>query len=223
LLIFLIIKGIPHIQIENFYTFEPSNIFLPYGVILFSIAGISLIPEAREILAEKSKQLKSVIIVGSLIPILTYVAFIILVFGVNGPATTQDALTGLESVLGQQILIAGFIFGIITTFTSFLTIGLTLKKIFWYDFKFTHFNAWIVASFVPLVLYFAGIQNFIAIIAFTGAVTLGVDSIMTFLIYLKARKKGQRIPEYKIKIPRWAIYLLMFVFVAGAALTIISL
>lgn len=222
-LIFLIIKGSPHINPEYLFDINYKNLFLPYGVILFSLGGMAIIPEAREILGQKGKLLKSVIVVGAIIPIITYVAFIFLVLGVTGPDTTTDALTGLKAVLGQNILIAGFLFGIITTFTSYLTLGLTLKKIYWYDLKFSHFNSWLIACLVPIILYVAGLQNFILIIGFTGAVTLGVDVILISLIYLKAKKKGQRIPDYKVNIPKTIVYLLIGLFLVGVVTQLVSL
>ncbi|MCH7759070.1 amino acid permease [Patescibacteria group bacterium] len=127
-LTFLIYKGVPHIDTQNFLTLDLKNLFFPYGIILFSIAGLTIIPETREILGDKAKNLKKIIIIGSLIPIITSIIFIYLILGVTGVNTTEDALTGLLNVLGEKTLLAGFLFGIIATFTSYLTIGLTLKK-----------------------------------------------------------------------------------------------
>lgn len=222
-LMFLLYKGVPHINLENFLTFDIKNIFFPYGIILFSIAGVTIIPETREILGNKAKGLKSVIILGSLIPIITSLVFIYLVLGVTGVNTTEDALTGLLSVLGEKTLLAGFLFGIITTFTSYLTIGLTLKKIFWYDLKFSHSNAWILATFVPMLLYFLGVQNFIKIIAFSAALTALVEGSMVYMMYLKARKKGQRIPEYELHFKKWMLYPLVLLFTVGIITTIWTL
>lgn len=221
--VFLLYKGIPLIDTQNFLTFDLKNIILPYGVILFSIAGITVIPETREILADKAKSLKSLIIIGSLIPIITSLVFIFLVLGVSGVNTTKDALAGLESVLGRQTLIAGFIFGIITTFTSYLTIGLTLKKIFWYDLKFSHFNSWVIACFIPLILYFIGVQDFIKIIGFSAAITALIEGTIVFLIYLKAKQKGQRVPEYQIRLKQWVLYPLVLLFAIGVVATALTL
>jgi len=224
-LIILCIKGLPYLKIENFnlFGFDFKNFFLPYGIILFSLSGMSVIPELREILAEKGKLLRHVIITGTLIPAIIYLVFIILILGVAGPQTTEDALSGLKMVLGPKILILGFIFGIITTFTSYLTVGLTLKKIFWYDLKFSHFNAWVIAAFIPLLLYFIGLKDFIGIISFTGAVTMGIDMTLVYSIYLKARELGQRIPDYKINLAKPVVYVLIALFLFGVVLELISL
>ena len=48
----LLAKALPYLEPNHFTTAQlnPSNFFLPYGVILFSLAGTSVIPEMREIL-----------------------------------------------------------------------------------------------------------------------------------------------------------------------------
>jgi len=214
---------VPHIDTQNFLTLDIKNIFFPYGVILFSIAGITIIPETREMLGDKAKDLRKIIVIGSLIPIITSIVFIYLVLGVTGANTTEDALTGMVAVLGRQTLIAGFLFGIIATFTSFLTIGLTLKKIFWYDLKFSHFNSWVLATFVPLVLYFLGVQNFIKIIAFSASITALIEGTIVFLIYLKAKKTGQRIPEYELRLSKWGLLPFIVLFALGVLVTITTL
>lgn len=220
-LLYLFVSGVSHVRVDNFLSYDLSKIFLPYGVILFAMAGASIIPEVREILTNQERKLKSVIAVGTLIPAATYVLFIFLVQGITGAATTEDALSGLKISLGQNVLFYGFIFGIITTFTSYISIGLTLKKIYWYDFKFSHLNAWLIACLIPLGLYLAGFNDFITIAAFSGAVTMGIDSVMIFLIYLKARRVGERRPEFKVIIPKLAVYLLVAIFLAGIVVGLI--
>ena len=168
-------------------------------------------------------KLKSVIIIGTLIPALVYLIFIALVLGVNGNATTADALTGLKTVLGSTVLIAGFLVGIIATFTSYLTVGQTLKETFWYDLKFSHFTAWVIACFVQLILYLVGLKNFISIIGFVGAITFATDGILVFLIYLKAKKTGKVKPDYEIKIPRLVSYLIITIFLFGAIIEILKI
>ncbi|MFA6215077.1 MAG: aromatic amino acid transport family protein [Patescibacteria group bacterium] len=223
ILIFLLIKSLPHIQLNNLITYQLSNFFLPYGVILFALSGMSIIPEVKEILGAKTSSLKKIIITGTLLPAAAYLIFIFFVLGVCGRETTPDALTGLKSVLGEKILIAGFIFGILATFTSYINVGLTIKKIFWYDLKFSHFSAWVLATFVPLLLYFIGLKDFILIISFTGAVTMGVDGILVFLVHRKAKKTGQLKPAYQINLPKIVTYLIIAMFLAGVVVELIKI
>lgn len=222
-LFYLVIKGLPHIQLANLQTYKLTDLFLPYGVILFSLGGLSVIPELEDILGQNTKKLKNIIIAGTLIPIFIYLIFIYLVLGVNGSLVTQDALTGLRQALGQKVIMAGLIIGIVTTFTSYLSIGQTLKKIFWHDLKFSHFNAWVIACFIPLILYFAGFQNFIKIISFVGAIAVAAGGILIFLIYIKAKKIGKVKPAYELKVPNLICYLVITMFIVGALIGLMNI
>lgn len=184
-LIFL--RGRNLIDLDNFgiWNLNSGFSFLPYGPILFSLWGASLIPELEEMLGKKKESLKKIILAGMLIPVFIYLLFIFLVLGITGAQTTESAMAGLKNVLGDGIVSLGLFFGIITTFTSFITIGLTLKKTLQYDLKLGKNPAFIIACFLPLGLFLAGLKSFIGIISFVGGVMLGIDGILILLMYRK--------------------------------------
>lgn len=169
---------------------EIGNLFLPYGAILFSLWGASLIPEAEEMLVEKKKLLRIIIPISILIPIFVYLFFIYLILGITGPQTTESALSGLRTFLGNGIVSLGLFFGVITTFTSFIALGLTLKKVFWYDLKVSKNISFALTCFVPLILFLIGVKSFIPVISFVGGVMLGIDGILILLMYKKIKPKN---------------------------------
>lgn len=192
ILLVMFFRGKSSIVIENlFLSSDTSHIFLPYGIILFSLWGAALIPEVEEMLegAGRKETLKWVIPVAILIPMVVYLFFIYLILGITGPQTTESALTGLKNVLGDGIVSLVIIFGLLTTFTSFISLGLTLKKVLWYDLKLTKNLAWLITCFLPLILFLIGIKNFIPVIAFVGGVMLGIDGILILLMYRKIKPK----------------------------------
>jgi len=198
-------QGGSFITIENLFpSFDISYIFLPYGIILFSLWGAALIPEVEEMLGEKKNSLLKIIPIAILIPIIVYLFFIYLILGITGPQTTESALTGLRNVLGDGIVSLGLCFGLLTTFTSFIALGLTLKKVFWYDLKIKKIFAWLITCFVPLILFLIGIKSFIPVISFVGATMLGIDGILILLMYQKIR------PERK-----FLTYPLILIFLGG--------
>jgi len=136
--------------------------------------------------------LKRVIIVSVSIPILVYLFFIYLILGITGPQTTESALTGLKNFFGGGIVSLLLFFGVLTTFTSFIALGLTLKKIFWYDLKINKNLAWAITCFTPLILFLVGFKRFIPIIALVGGVMLGIEGILILLMYKKAIKSEIR-------------------------------
>lgn len=192
ILVVFFIKGFPQIQSVNLFANVNigGNWFLPYGAILFSLSGANLIPEAEEILGQRKHLLNKVIIISILISILVYLFFIFLVLGISGNQTTEFAITGLREFLGKNVFNLGLFFGILTTFTSFIALGLNLKNVFRFDLKIKKHFAWAITCFVPLALFLAGIKQFIPVISFVGGVTLGFDGILILLMYKKIHPKN---------------------------------
>ncbi len=216
-ILILFVGTFSSVKIDNLNTLDLKFMFLPYGVILFALLGASIIPEVREVLQGSEKKLKKVIFWGAFIPVIIYILFTFLVVGVTGKNTSSEALIGLKNILGDKLFSLGLVFGFLAVATSFLTLGLTLKKIYWYDFKINKNISWALASFIPLIFFLAGVNNFIAIIGLTGAVLGGIDGIILILIHRKARSLGKRKPEYSIKLPFWIGYLLILMFSLGIA------
>jgi tyrosine-specific transport protein len=193
ILITIFFRGFSQIKLINLFPSPDfSQLFLPYGAILFSLWGAALIPEVEEMLKERKELLKKIIPIAILIPIFVYLFFIYFILGITGPQTTESALTGLRNFLGDKIVSLALFFGVLTTFTSFITLGLTLKKVFWYDLKIEKNLAWAITCFVPLFLFFIGIKQFIPVIAFIGGVMLGIDGILILLMYHKLQVKSQK-------------------------------
>ncbi len=204
ILIFIFFSN--HNFIETTHFFNPPNLkflFLPYGAILFALWGTSIIPEVEEMLGDDKKLLKKIIFLSILFSALVYIFFAYFIFGITGPKTTQSALTGLINFIDHRFVILAYIFGFLTVFTSFISVGLTLKKVFWYDLKFEKKLAWIMACFIPLVLFIVGLNSFITVISLLGGVLLGIEGILILLMYKKLRPKN------------FFIYPLMLVFVCG--------
>ncbi|MCP6718737.1 MAG: hypothetical protein KJI71_00710 [Patescibacteria group bacterium] len=181
------------IEIGNFMLFpvgsvsgiDTATLFLPYGAVLFSLWGASLIPEIEEMLGKNKKLLSKILVIATLIPIIIYLFFIYLILGITGVQTTESALTGLQDYLGNGIVVLALIFGLLATFTSFIVLGLTLKKIFWYDLKIGKNLSWALTCSVPLILFLAGVKSFIKVIGLVGGVMLGINGILILLMYQK--------------------------------------
>ena len=163
-----------------------SYFFLPYGVVLFSLWGVALIPEIEEMLAEKKKIISKVIPVAIFIPVIVYLFFAYFILGITGSRTTDVALTGLSNVLDNGVVILALCFGTLTTFTTFIALGLTLKKVLWYDLKLSKNLAWFITCFSPFLLFLLGFKEFVFIISFIGAVFLGIEGILILMMYKKA-------------------------------------
>ena len=184
---------------------QPSlkNAFLPYGPVLFSLWGAAMIPEVEEMLGEGKKNLKKVVIISVVLAAVVYLLFALIVAGISGKATTIDGISGLIGLLGPGIVIFGLFVGIVTTFTSFVALGLTVEKVLTYDFKIPRMWALALACFAPLVMYLLGFNNFLKVISFVGAGMMGLEGVLILAMY------------YKIKGKKVFIYPLMVVLLGG--------
>ncbi|MEA3453107.1 MAG: aromatic amino acid transport family protein [Patescibacteria group bacterium] len=199
LLIFFVFKAFPYIKIERLLESNLKLLFYPYGVVLFALWGAAILPEVKEILKGNRKKLRKTIISGIIISLFIYLIFTAIILGACGSATSEDAVTGLGTRLGGGVARAGFIFGFITCFTSFLTLGLTLKKVFWYDMHLSERASWAIAVFIPLILFLAGFRQFISIIGLTGAVAGGIEGFIIIFLYkafLKEKFSKKMNPVY---------------------------
>lgn len=198
LLVLFFTRALPLINLSYFQSIDWKFFTFPYGVVIFSLWGSSLIPEIKEMLKGNRRMLRLVISSGIIFSALVYLIFVITIFGVSGPATTKEAFGGFTQILGDGIIRLGFIFGVVTTFTSFITLALTLKKTFRYDFGVSKNLAWFIACFAPLLLFFLGLREFIDIIGFVGAVTLGLEAIILIFLYRKFLlvKFAKKVPVY---------------------------
>jgi amino acid permease len=187
----LALKGLPFFDSANLAVRAESraDIFLPYGAVLFALWASSSIPEVEEMLGRKGRKdlLKPAVIVSSLIALLTYALFVIMIVGITGVNTTQSAFIGLKNILGEGATSLFFLFGLVTSFTSFIIVGLTLKKMLAYDLHIEKHIAWGLVALVPVILFASGFKNFIDIFSIVGGVLLGIDGILIVLMYQKIR------------------------------------
>ena len=189
LLLFLCFKAIPAIQVSNFFNFDFNYLILPYGIVVFALWSSAILPEVKEILKGSRKELRKIIYSGFLVSAITYLLFVSLVFGVSGNATSQDAFSGLVGKMGSGVIYLGFVFGLITCFSSLIALGLTLKKIFLYDMHMSKNISWLISAFVPLILFLVGLRQFIQIVSLTGALSVGLEGFIVILLYRTYLKK----------------------------------
>jgi len=200
-----------------------SNMFLPYGVILFAFLGAAAIPELKEELEKNKKDLKKAIVFGSLIPLIIYAIFTFIVIAVNGASTTEIATIGFGELFGKNMLIIVNIFAIITMATSFVALGLALREMYEYDFKLKNYIAFGLVGIVPLAIFLSGWHSFVNTLGITGAVAGGIEGILLILMFWKAKKLGKRKPEYEIKINKFVGSLLIAIFIAGIVYVVANL
>jgi len=193
-IILIFVEGLSQIKISNLFTVDSSvgltGLFLPYGPLLFALWGIGLIPETEEMLLGRKKNLKKVITIATIIISGFYLFFTIVVLSITGGQTETTALTGLRNFLGDGVLFVALLFGVLATFTAFITQGMIFKKTLMFDLKIKHWQAFVITCFTPTILFLLGLKSFIPVLSFVGGVLLGVDGILILLMYKKVGGKN---------------------------------
>lgn len=217
--ILMFVFALPHVQSANFTLIERSNIFLPYGVILFSLLGWAAIPEIADLFKSKKdkRSLDNVIVWTFVIVIAFYLAFSFLVVGVSGQNTSPNALDGLVPFLGQNIVIAGALFGLVALASSFLILGNYLKNSLRYDLKLPYIVSASIAVFIPFLIYFIGVRDVISVMGILGAALGAIEGVIIILIFQKAKNKGKRTPEYSLRFPKVLLVSVAIILALGAA------
>ncbi len=198
IIVLLFFVSLGKINTANLMTVDWKNIFLPYGIVLFSLGGLSAIPEMTAVVKGDKEIFGSSIKWGIIISAFLYILFILAVVGVTGSATSQEAISGLIGHLSPQIILVGALFGFFAIATSFLSIGLNLKHSFIYDYKLSHNFSWLLAMSIPFFLFVVGIGQFISIISLIGVVAGGIDGILVILVYNKIRQKHKKTSFFQI-------------------------
>lgn len=208
--------GVGSIRPENFSGWTPDFWYLPYGVILFALAGLTAIPLQRQLLIGREKLLRPSILWAVGFAVILYVLFASVVVGVSGEVTSPASLAGLYDFLGTPIIVLGSLLGVLTIATSYVMLGTALFDTFHVDYRQGRPVSWLVAVIPPVAFFLSGLTNFIDIIGLVGAVAVGVQSILLCAAYLRARRMRLRQPEWKLHIPTFVVVLMALFFVVGA-------
>lgn len=175
--------------------FQPANfdnILLPYGVLLFSFWGLALIPEI--VVENKRKWSPIVWTIGLtfLTALICYAAFSLVIIGISGTGTSQEAVLGIKDKVSQNAYWMAAFFGFLTTFSSYIAFGHTVRRTFAIDFKIPKIFSWLAATIVPFILYLIGLQHFVLVMGITGAVFSGTEGLLIILTYWASKPRKTR-------------------------------
>lgn len=217
----IILTSLPSVQLEHYFTMDLSNVFIPYGVILFSMAGVGIVPEIKDVLGPRHKQdMGKVIMIGMGVIMAIYLLFAFAVVGVTGPETSQTAFEALSRIFGPTFTITTTLLGSLTILSIFMVLGIQAMNTFKYDFSLSHNAAWMVVMTVPVTLFAVGLREFITIAGFIGGVFGGLMGILIVMSYWKMRRSNICKQHHCAKFPGWLSGCIILMFLAGMIITI---
>lgn len=202
-----------HVAPSHLAGVDWSNVFVPYGVLLFALSGASVIPDLVTALGREKRKVRAAIVVGSLIPAILYFFFAFAVVGVTGSATSSEAIAGLGRAVGNNAVLFASMAGFLAVLTSFIALSANFQAMLSLDLKISRRTAWLTASGLPFILYLAGFQNFIAIISIVGVMAFGVDGLLFLLMGRKMRSEHHG----RGLIPAWISYGICALIIVGVA------
>ncbi len=215
----ILIFCLPKFDFGNISTLNVPNIFLPFGVILFSLIGWSAIPEIMDLFKtsqERKGIIKKTMILTTAIVVPFYLIFTLAVIGVAGQGVSQDTLSSLAPLLGSKIVLFGVLAALITLADSFLVLGLHLKNTFICDLNLPNKLSTVIACGLPLLLFLIGFRSFIGTLGFVGTLVGVIEGAVIVLMFKKAKTTGNRQPEYSLKITSPLLYFLIAILILGA-------
>jgi amino acid permease len=216
----LVIVGaaLGHVEPANFGT-RVIDPVASYGVILFSLAGVTAITEMEEEVGGDRRLFRASIVTGLLVSLALTALFGFVVYGVTGAATTTDAVTGLGRAVGGfvPLLVAGA--GFFAVATSFIAGGTDLREVFRLDYKMGGTAAWLLVVGVPAAFLAAGARDFLSVIGFSAAVFGGASAVMVTAMYIAITRRNL-LGAHRLGVPVGVAYAVIAVLLSGALLTL---
>jgi len=207
---------------SNYTIVDWRYFIIPYGAMLFSLDGSCVIPFIVQLLDKDKANVKSAIKMGVLISAIVTAVFALVIVGVSGTNTSPDGLIGVKSILNPVVISFALLFGVLCMVTSFLGSAQSLTKTFHFDYQINRHLSWFFAVSIPLLLYFCGINDLISVISFAGGVAGGLISIILLSIVFKSNDDPSKTVLFERKLPKFALYGLVGMFVAGIVYEILS-
>ncbi len=224
LFVFVILLCVPQIQVSHLQTFDWKHVFTPYGVMVFALSSIGIVPELKALLGARAKKdLGHIILLGMSIVIVLYALFALAVVGVTGAGTTPVAFDGLIHVFGTPFRIITTLLGSLTVFSIFVMVGIQLMDIIELDFSLPRRVSWSMTMIVPVVCFLFGLQEFIRLIGFIGGVFGGFLGIMIAWAYLRMKRSPVCTKKHCLNFPNVLSVCVILLFLGGMFLEVYAL
>jgi len=214
-------RGWGAVSAANYSLFDWKYVLLPYGVMLFALDGNGSIPIISKLLDRDQKAIKSVVRIGTVIPVIVILVFTMVIVGISGPGTTEDALVGIKQILNDGVVFFSLIFGVLTMITSFFGVSESIKEILNWDYGVNKKLAWAIAVFVPYLMYISGARNLVDVIGFVGSIGSGFCGIVLILIFRKLHKQPGGLVLFKHQPGNFITGLLIAMFLSGIVYNVI--
>ncbi|MBU6141822.1 hypothetical protein KGO95_01715 [Patescibacteria group bacterium] len=172
--------------------------FAIVGPILFSLSGSLAVPEIIRYFHDEKIPVaffRRTVWLGMSIAIVAYAAFVLGVLSLS-PAVSSDAVSGLRGAVAPGVLAVIGVLGILSLLSSYIVAGLNVRHIVEYDLGLPRLAGAGTLVAAPLLLYMAGLQNFMGAVSFAGSIFLPLESILIIFMWMKMRRQTTAEPVF---------------------------
>ncbi len=182
LITFVFLNSNPAAAVASIPAINMPNFFLPFGVILFSLAGWTSIEPVYESMriADRKKIPWGLLIVGTAAAALLYLMFALGIIG-SAPHITTDTVSGLAAwPTWKKDLIA--LLGLSAIIACSMPISHEIRNALEKDLHWDSIASGLVVVGVPLVAVLLGFTNFLVIVSVAGAVFVGMQYFLMIAV-----------------------------------------
>lgn len=193
IIVWVFVRGAGALSFDQILAIDQSNLLLPYGAILFSLAGRSAIGPIRQYLKDDrswSARIKPAVVIGTLAAGFFYMLFALGIIGLSNQSVSMDAISGITGA--HPIIRLGLaVLGVLSIWTSYIFIGMELKNNLKFDLKLRGALSAAAVAIIPPLFYFLGFNNFINLIGFSGEILLAIESILVVLMWRRLESQSR--------------------------------
>ncbi len=177
-IIFIFISGHPIRAFANMPLVDPKNILLPFGAILFSLAGWTSVEQIYEIRKghDKIKNIFPLFITGTAFAAVLYWLFALGILGSVSQVTT-DTISGVGNwSLWKKDILA--IIGLLAVGVVSVPLSREIRGALEKDLKWNSLISRAAIVLLPLFVVLLGFNNFLVVIGVAGGIFLGTQYIL---------------------------------------------
>lgn len=233
--ILMIVFVSPYIEAANLYHFDFDYSIISLAVIITAFGYHVIIPSLTTYLGRDASRVKACLIIGSLIPLVTYMIWELVILGVipaKGPvsiATLVEDNVSLSEILRQKlgsptIAFTTFLFSIFAIVTSFIGVAQSLFDFLGDGLKSNkrRSRALVFAlTFAPPLIIAIGFKtSVLAVLKYAGLLVAVLLGMMPVLMVWSARYRLGLISTYKAAGGKVALVAVFLFFVFSVALVL---
>lgn len=213
-IVLIFVTALPHVNFDGAPIVDPKNLFLPFGAVLFSLAGWTGIEPAYE--SRRRAKRKSdpwiALAAGTIFAAILYALF---AAGVLGTAThiTPDTISGLGNWPAWKRDIVA-VLGILAVATVSMPITREIRNSLEKDLRWNKLGSRVLIIFFPIVCVLAGLNNFLTVVGLVGGLFLSTQYLLIIFIgrHALALSPGKK----------FTVDTIAFIFIVGAVYQVVS-